>query len=114
MRFSPLQKWRLKTRYSNVWKEAGADPVILSLIRDGHKIVFDDGPPPCSSTSDKFETKVPEAKMSVIREETETPKRILKVTFSDQSHFSDPNDSASFWANIPLESNYQDVKLKRL
>ena len=73
MRFSPLQKWRLKTRYSNVWKEAGADPVILSLIRDGHKIVFDDGPPPCSSTSDKFETKVPEAKMSVIREEIETP-----------------------------------------
>ena len=55
--------------FANVWKEAGADPTLQKLIREGHKIEFDDGPPPCSAPLPEFETHLPEAKMAVIREE---------------------------------------------
>ena len=52
--------------FSEVWKEAGADPALQSLIRDGHKILFEDGPPPCSLPLPHFETSLPEPKMGVI------------------------------------------------
>ena len=55
--------------FAEVWQKAGADPALLALVRDGHKIVFEDGPPPCTLPSPDFETKLPEVKMSVIRAE---------------------------------------------
>ena len=55
--------------FAQVWKDAGADPMLLSLIRDGHKIEFEDGPPPCSLPSYENETRLPEPRMKVIREE---------------------------------------------
>ena len=55
--------------FAEVWKAAGADPVLQSLIRDGHKIIFDEGPPPCTQPDPKYETRLPDSKMSVIRKE---------------------------------------------
>ena len=55
--------------FAKVWHEARADPELLNLIRDGHRIIFEDGPPPCSLPSPDFETRLPEHRMSVIREE---------------------------------------------
>ena len=64
----PVPGQRL-SHFWEAWKKAGADPALLSLVRDGHKIQFDDGPPPCTMPSKDYETRLPEAKMSVIREE---------------------------------------------
>ena len=55
--------------FAEYWEKAGADPALLSLVRDGHKILFEDGPPPCTLPSHEYETKLPKPKMSVIREE---------------------------------------------
>ena len=55
--------------FTQAWKDAGADPALLELVRDGHKIVFEDGTPPCTIPSPEFETKLPEPKMVVIRNE---------------------------------------------
>ena len=53
--------------FAEVWQKAGADPALLTLIRDGHKIIFVDGPPPCTIPSPDSETKLPDVKMNVIR-----------------------------------------------
>ena len=58
--------------FAKTWKEAGADPALLSLVRDGHKIIFEDGPPPCTLPLSQYETKLPEPRMSVIRSEIKT------------------------------------------
>ena len=29
--------------FAEAWRQAGADPSLLSLVRDGHRIIFDDG-----------------------------------------------------------------------
>ena len=50
--------------FAEVWKKAGADPDLQNLIKHGHKIQFDDGPPPCTLPLSDFETKLPEPKMS--------------------------------------------------
>ena len=55
--------------FAKVWKEAGADPALQSLVKDGHKIIFDDGPPPCTLPLPCYETKLPEQKMNIIRAE---------------------------------------------
>ena len=55
--------------FAKIWKKAGADPDLLALVRDGHKIEFEDGPPPCTLPSNQYETKLPETKMNVIRAE---------------------------------------------
>ena len=55
--------------FAKAWKEAGADPALQSLIKEGHKIQFDEGPPVCTLPSPQYETRLPEAKMSVIRSE---------------------------------------------
>ena len=55
--------------FADAWRKAGANPDLLSLVRDGHKIIFDDGPPPCTLPSQEYETRLPEAKMEVIRGE---------------------------------------------
>ena len=55
--------------FAQVWKEAGADPALQNLIKDGHKIIFEDGPLPCTLPAKKFETKLPEQRMEVIRSE---------------------------------------------
>ena len=59
--------------FAEVWQKSGAEPALLSLIRDGHKIVFQDVPPPCTIPSPDFETKLPDVKMNVIRAEIFTP-----------------------------------------
>ena len=43
-----------------------------SLVREGHKIIFEDGPPPCTPPNSGFETKLSEEKIGVIREEIST------------------------------------------
>ena len=58
--------------FAEFWKQAGADPALLSLVKDGHKIKFDDGPPPCTLPLPQYETKLPEPKMAVIRSEIKT------------------------------------------
>ena len=58
--------------FAEFWEKAGADPALLSLVRDGHKILFEDGPPPCTPPSHEYETKLPEPKMSVVRAEVRT------------------------------------------
>ena len=55
--------------FADAWRKAGADPDLLNLVRDGHRIIFDDGPPPCTLPSQEYETRLPEAKMEVIRGE---------------------------------------------
>ena len=58
--------------FAQAWKEAGADPDLQSLVRDGHRIRFDEGPPVCTLPDPKFETKLPEPKMEVVRAEIKT------------------------------------------
>ena len=58
--------------FSDVWKEAGADPALQYLVREGHKINFENGPPPCSLPSKEFETNLSKEKMVVIRQEIAT------------------------------------------
>ena len=60
------------SQFADIWKEAGADPALQTLIREGHKIVFEDGPPPCTLPSKELETKLSEEKMVVIRDEVDT------------------------------------------
>ena len=67
----PVQGQRLAA-FAEAWKQAGADPALQSLVKDGHKIIFEDGPPPCTLPSPEFETKLPEEKMNVIRAEIAT------------------------------------------
>ena len=55
--------------FAQAWKEAGADPALQHLVKEGHKIQFDEGPPVCTLPSPQYETRLPEAKMSVIRSE---------------------------------------------
>ena len=55
--------------FAEAWRQAGADPSLLSLVRDGHKIIFEDGPPPLTLPSTEYETKLPEPKMVVIPQE---------------------------------------------
>ena len=55
--------------FADAWRKAGADPDLLNLVRDGHKIKFEDGPPPCTLPSDQYETRLPDTKMNVIRAE---------------------------------------------
>ena len=55
--------------FANIWKKAGADPDLLALVRDGHRIKFEDGPPPCTLPSAQYETKLPDRKMTIIRAE---------------------------------------------
>ena len=53
--------------FANIWKKAGADPDLLALVRDGHRIKFEDGPLPCTLPNAQYETKLPDTKMNVIR-----------------------------------------------
>ena len=62
----PVTGQRLSS-FAEIWKQAGADPALQSLVKDGHKIIFEDDPPPCTVPSDDFETRLPEVKMEVIR-----------------------------------------------
>ena len=55
--------------FADAWREAGADPALQRIIRDGHEILFEDGPPPCSLPSKDFETVLPHEKMCAIRKE---------------------------------------------
>ena len=55
--------------FLDAWKRAGADPALLSLVKDGHRIIFEDGTPPCTLPLSRYETKLPEPKMSVVRAE---------------------------------------------
>ena len=64
----PIPGQRLAS-FAEVWQRAGADPALLALVRDGHKIAFEDGPPPCTLPSPDYETKLPDVKMNVIRSE---------------------------------------------
>ena len=57
------------SHFAHVWKAAGADPALLSLIKDGHKIEFENGPPVCSLPHKDFETKLSDQRMEVIRGE---------------------------------------------
>ena len=52
--------------FAQAWKEAGADQALQSLIKEGHKIQFDEGPPVCTLPSPQYETHMPETKMIVI------------------------------------------------
>ena len=55
--------------FANIWRDAGADPALQKLIKEGHKIPFEEGPPPCTLPSPDLETKLSEEKMQVIRQE---------------------------------------------
>ena len=55
--------------FAQAWKDAGADPALQDLVKNGHRIIFDGDPPPLSVPSPEFETKLPKHKMKVIREE---------------------------------------------
>ena len=55
--------------FAEIWKKSGADPSLLALIRDGHKINFEDAPPPCTLPAQRYETKLATEQMTVIRSE---------------------------------------------
>ena len=55
--------------FAEIWKKSGADPSLLALIRDGHKINFEDAPPPCTLPAQRYETKLANEQMTVIRSE---------------------------------------------
>ena len=89
--------------FANIWQEAGADPALLRLVRDGHKIVFEDGPPPCTLPLPQFETKLPEKKMEVIRKEVITllaKGAIRKV--SQQEAVASPGSTRAMCLFTPL------------
>ena len=55
--------------FGEVWKAVGADLALQTLVKDGHKIVFEEGPPPCTQPNPEFETNLLNDKMEVIRAE---------------------------------------------
>ena len=55
--------------FSKVWRDAGADPELQLLIKEGHRIPFQHGPPPCTLPTPDLETKLSQEKMHVIRQE---------------------------------------------
>ena len=58
--------------FANVWREAGADPILQKLVANGHKIQFgEEGPPPCTLPLPEYATKLPGPKMAIVKAEVE-------------------------------------------